>query len=131
MLTGTGHEEDQPSHLRVATLREYVKEWYGDDSAVLGAKDLDEAEAGVGIKSKEERKRSHVQKNVEEYAGLLGRACPAGVYEYVDVDEVCKLTRSLSEYADVDLVGIEEPLWRERRMEWEEVGDKCTGTSLL
>lgn len=26
----------------------------------------------------------HVKKNVEEYAGLLGRVCPASVYEYVD-----------------------------------------------
>lgn len=117
MLTGTGHEEDQPPHLRVATLREYVQEWYGDDSAVLGAKDMDEPEAEVEIKSKEERRRSHVQKNVEEYAGLLGRACPAGVYEYVDVDEVCNLLCTL-ECADMDLAGIEE-----RRMEWEKVGD--------
>src|SRR5262249_21708488 len=30
---------------------------------------------------------AHVQKNVGEYAGLLGRACPAGVYEYVDAGE--------------------------------------------
>lgn len=27
-----------------------------------------------------------MQKNVEEYAGLLGRACPAAVYEYVDAE---------------------------------------------
>ncbi|GAA5940825.1 electron-transferring-flavoprotein dehydrogenase [Sporobolomyces koalae] len=27
---------------------------------------------------------AHVKKNVEEYAGLLGRVCPASVYEYVD-----------------------------------------------
>jgi hypothetical protein len=27
-----------------------------------------------------------VKKNVGEFAGLLGRACPAQVYEYVDVD---------------------------------------------
>lgn len=25
-----------------------------------------------------------MEKNVGEFAGLLGRACPAGVYEYVD-----------------------------------------------
>ncbi|GAA5894397.1 electron-transferring-flavoprotein dehydrogenase [Sporobolomyces salmoneus] len=30
---------------------------------------------------------SHVKTNVEEYAGLLGRVCPAAVYEYVDVEE--------------------------------------------
>jgi electron-transferring-flavoprotein dehydrogenase len=31
--------------------------------------------------------REHVRVNVNEYAGLLGRACPAGVYEYVDDPE--------------------------------------------
>ncbi|PPR04932.1 hypothetical protein CVT24_007313, partial [Panaeolus cyanescens] len=30
-----------------------------------------------------ETRREHVRVNVEQYAGLLGRACPAGVYEYV------------------------------------------------
>ena len=29
-------------------------------------------------------RREHVRVNVGEYAGLLGRACPAQVYEYVD-----------------------------------------------
>ena len=29
---------------------------------------------------------AHVKKNIEEYAGLLGRACPASVYEYVDAE---------------------------------------------
>ncbi|KAM0791357.1 hypothetical protein ACM66B_005824 [Microbotryomycetes sp. NB124-2] len=29
---------------------------------------------------------AHVRKNVEEYAGLLGRACPAAVYEYVEAE---------------------------------------------
>ncbi|CAE6474234.1 unnamed protein product [Rhizoctonia solani] len=29
-------------------------------------------------------RHEHVKINVSEYAGLLGRACPAGVYEYVD-----------------------------------------------
>lgn len=32
------------------------------------------------------RRQDHVRINLNEYAGLLGRACPAGVYEYV-VDE--------------------------------------------
>ena len=27
---------------------------------------------------------THVKVNVAEYAGLLGRACPAAVYEYID-----------------------------------------------
>ena len=30
-----------------------------------------------------ETRSAHVKKNVEEFAGLLGRACPAQVYEYV------------------------------------------------
>jgi len=31
-----------------------------------------------------EARKKHIQTNVGEYAGLLGRACPAAVYEYVD-----------------------------------------------
>lgn len=31
-------------------------------------------------------RREHIRVNVDEYAGLLGRACPAQVYEYVDAD---------------------------------------------
>lgn len=31
-----------------------------------------------------EARRRHVETNVKDYAGLLGRGCPAGVYEYVD-----------------------------------------------
>lgn len=27
---------------------------------------------------------AHVKTNTEEFAGLLGRACPAGVYEYTE-----------------------------------------------
>jgi electron-transferring-flavoprotein dehydrogenase len=30
--------------------------------------------------------KKHVQVNVGEYAGLLGRACPAAVYEYVEAE---------------------------------------------
>jgi len=60
-LTGTNHAEDQPAHLRVRT------------------EDMQTETT--------ERRREHVQKNVEEYAGLLGRACPAGVYEYVDDED--------------------------------------------
>jgi len=33
-----------------------------------------------------EARTRHVKVNVGEYAGLLGRACPAGVYEYVDAE---------------------------------------------
>lgn len=45
--------------------------------------------AGVGaaeatsVEEEKERRKKHVKTNLGEYAGLLGRACPAGVYEYV------------------------------------------------
>ncbi|TFK45664.1 hypothetical protein OE88DRAFT_1103824 [Heliocybe sulcata] len=55
-LTGTNHAEDQPVHLRV------TKD---------GREDA-------------EVRREHVRRNTEEFAGLLGRACPAAVYEYVE-----------------------------------------------
>jgi len=58
-LTGTNHTEDQPAHLRVRTEED-------------------------GSAETSERRGEHVRVNVEEYAGLLGRACPAGVYEYVE-----------------------------------------------
>ncbi|KAM0753115.1 oxidoreductase [Meredithblackwellia eburnea MCA 4105] len=35
---------------------------------------------------KDEDRKSHVEKNVGEYAGLLGRVCPAAVYEYVEAN---------------------------------------------
>ncbi|KAF5352268.1 hypothetical protein D9758_011935 [Tetrapyrgos nigripes] len=86
-LTGTNHEEDQPVHLRVATLGEYVREWYGDEANVLGGATDGGASAaaeGQEVMDPTERRKTHVKRNVEEFAGLLGRACPAGVYEYVD-----------------------------------------------
>ncbi|KIM64616.1 hypothetical protein SCLCIDRAFT_610523 [Scleroderma citrinum Foug A] len=55
-LTGTNHAEDQPVHLRVRA--------GGVEDAYV--------------------RREHVKRNVGEFGGLLGRACPAGVYEYVD-----------------------------------------------
>ncbi|KAK0194170.1 hypothetical protein F5146DRAFT_1101854 [Armillaria mellea] len=63
MLTATNHVEDQVPHLR------------GE-------------EGELDVKA---RRRKHVEVNVGEYAGLLGRACPAGVYEYVD-DEASKIS---------------------------------------
>ena len=59
-LTGTNHAEDQPVHLLVR-------------------KSEDQTEETV-------RRTEHVKRNVGEFGGLLGRACPAGVYEYVDVE---------------------------------------------
>ncbi|KIY69920.1 FAD/NAD(P)-binding domain-containing protein [Cylindrobasidium torrendii FP15055 ss-10] len=70
-LTGTNHAEDQVAHLRVMDSNEYLQEWYGD---------AEPASEDVAL----ERKHKHTSRNVDEFAGLLGRACPAGVYEYVD-----------------------------------------------
>lgn len=70
-LTGTNHAEDQPVHLRVMT----------------GAESDKAHSAGEVERESEERRKEHVRVNVGEYAGLLGRACPAGVYEYVDAGE--------------------------------------------
>lgn len=61
-LTGTNHAEDQPVHLRVR--KDSV-----EDLAL---------------------RREHVRRNVGEYAGLLQRACPAGVYEYIEDEAVSK-----------------------------------------
>ncbi|KIK76733.1 hypothetical protein PAXRUDRAFT_413626 [Paxillus rubicundulus Ve08.2h10] len=55
-LTGTNHAEDQPIHLRIR-------------------KD--------GVEDTTLRK-DHVHRNMNEYTGLLQRACPAGVYEYTE-----------------------------------------------
>jgi electron-transferring-flavoprotein dehydrogenase len=41
----------------------------------------------VHLRIEDSRRSQHVKENVGEYAGLLGRACPAGVYEYVDDTE--------------------------------------------
>jgi electron-transferring-flavoprotein dehydrogenase len=60
-LTGTNHAEDQPVHLVIRTPTEQNEELT--------------------------RRKEHVATNVGEYAGLLGRACPAGVYEYVEANE--------------------------------------------
>lgn len=70
-LTGTNHAEDQMVHLRVATLSQYKAERYGE-----------RAQAPADSV----QYRQHVQNNMEKYAGLLGHACPAGVYEYVDTE---------------------------------------------
>jgi electron-transferring-flavoprotein dehydrogenase len=74
-LTGTNHTEDQPSHLKVETLTEYLQEVYGDGGA---------GDAATREKSLDATRREHVKVNVGQYAGLLGHACPAGVYEYID-----------------------------------------------
>lgn len=75
-LTGTNHAEDQPVHLRV---RRYEKT---EAAGAEGARpSLEEEEVYT---EDSEVRREHVRRNVGEYAGLLGRACPAQVYEYVE-----------------------------------------------
>lgn len=69
-LTNTNHAEDQPAHLRVRTEE-------GVEQSGMGAHDVMQGET-------KERRGEHVRVNTEEYAGLLGRACPAQVYEYVE-----------------------------------------------
>lgn len=74
-LTGTNHAEDQPVHLRVRQYQQGAKD--------VGHEGKEGPSAEKWTEDKEIR-REHVKKNVGEYAGLLGRACPAQVYEYVD-----------------------------------------------
>ncbi|PPQ90503.1 hypothetical protein CVT25_014186 [Psilocybe cyanescens] len=97
-LTGTNHAEDQPVHLRVVPTRTYIEkgktnpavgagvgavriEALVEDDAAAEAEKVGKGEEGV--KEELERRRRHVKINYGKYAGLLGRACPAGVYEYV------------------------------------------------
>lgn len=80
-LTGTNHAEDQPIHLRVdggGPMRNH-----GSQLPLTGGASGSDRQARL-----RDIRRHHVKKNVGEFAGLLGHACPAGVYEYVDEDEV-------------------------------------------
>jgi electron-transferring-flavoprotein dehydrogenase len=93
-LTGTNHAENQPVHLRVVKTAKFIDEvvekkqegnWAvgaGVDAVETEAEALS-AEDQEMVEEELETRRKHVQVNVGEYAGLLGRACPAGVYEYV------------------------------------------------
>lgn len=105
-LTGTNHAEDQPVHLRVVPTRKYLdelKDKTGNPAigAGVGAVRTEaeiEAEDGAilketakdEVKEELERRRYHVAINYGLYAGLLGRACPAGVYEYVPEEGVAE-----------------------------------------
>ena len=95
-LTGTNHAEDQPVHLRVVPTRKYLNNLKNKTSnpavgagvsAVQTEADVEGASASgevqQAVEDEKERRRNHVRVNLGEYAGLLGRACPAGVYEYV------------------------------------------------
>ncbi|EMD37200.1 hypothetical protein CERSUDRAFT_137729 [Gelatoporia subvermispora B] len=75
-LTGTNHAEDQPCHLRV---RRYALASAPTDAGAEGTVAQPE-----NYEESSSARQEHVRKNVGEYAGLLGRACPAAVYEYVD-----------------------------------------------
>lgn len=76
-LTGTNHAEDQRVHLRVrARSGPYANAKDAPTAAV------DPPGVGEGFKERAE----HVERNIRDYAGLLGRACPAAVYEYVDAE---------------------------------------------
>jgi electron-transferring-flavoprotein dehydrogenase len=75
-LTGTNHNEDEPSHLRLDTQPQFEDFYYGKHTS---------PQASDGGWSK--KQAGHTKINVDNYAGLLQNACPAGVYEYVP-DEV-------------------------------------------
>ncbi|KAF8352154.1 hypothetical protein F5887DRAFT_934184 [Amanita rubescens] len=93
-LTGTNHAEDQPVHLRVVKMKSYMDALAGKDNlpvsigaGVSAVTAVDDALDAQQIMERERQARqAHVRANVEEYAGLLGRACPAGVYEYVETE---------------------------------------------
>ncbi|PPQ75064.1 hypothetical protein CVT24_010468 [Panaeolus cyanescens] len=101
-LTGTIHDEDQSVHLRVVKTTNYMSNMgvTGSEDAKAGnvavgsgaagvtaqVEVLKENEEGVerdNVERELETRREHVRVNVQQYAGLLGRAYPAGVYEYV------------------------------------------------
>ncbi|KAF8166202.1 hypothetical protein BJ912DRAFT_1025920 [Pholiota molesta] len=82
-LTGTNHAEDQPVHLRVVSTRKYRADTVGSGGR-RGAKAVQSVAEAMAAESGLAR-----GENVGMYAGLLGRACPAAVYEYVkDEDAV-------------------------------------------
>jgi electron-transferring-flavoprotein dehydrogenase len=83
-LTNTNHAEDQPVHLRLPYTTYDLAET-GDPIQEDGAVSSTEEEERrkLMMKAREE----HVKVNVRDYAGLLGRACPASVYEYVDAEK--------------------------------------------
>lgn len=101
-LTGTNHAEDQPVHLRVVKTRRYIEEVEEKkgNPAIGGGVGAVKTEAEVeengaekedvqeDVQDELERRRRHVELNYGQYAGLLGRACPAGVYEYVPEEGV-------------------------------------------
>ena len=86
-LTGTNHAEDQPVHLRV---RKYLTE--GEHAGAEGEQPEKDLATERYVEDADVR-REHVRLNVGEYAGLLGRGCPAQVYEYVDAEDAESATQ--------------------------------------
>ncbi|KAJ7253205.1 FAD/NAD(P)-binding domain-containing protein [Mycena rebaudengoi] len=82
-LTGTNHAEGQPVHLRVMRGAATTTSDSGAASADSASTSTTASESANDTAA---RRRAHVRVNVGTYAGLLGRACPAGVYEYVEDD---------------------------------------------
>ncbi|KAJ4001893.1 FAD/NAD-P-binding domain-containing protein [Lentinula boryana] len=91
-LTDTFHEEDQPEHLRLLTLPEAK---IGVKLSEIRLEDEGEEESpststststpdSQPQPSQSQHRQNHVRINLSHYAGLLERACPAGVYEYVE-----------------------------------------------
>ncbi|KAJ7253222.1 FAD/NAD-P-binding domain-containing protein [Mycena rebaudengoi] len=95
-LTGTNHAEGQPVHLRVMRGAVTTTSDSGAASADSASASTTASESAsdvgdgalpaVDTTETAARRRAHVRVNVGTYAGLLGRACPAGVYEYVEDD---------------------------------------------
>ncbi|KAF8143910.1 hypothetical protein K438DRAFT_594346 [Mycena galopus ATCC 62051] len=78
-LTGTNHAEGEAVHLRVMRANTSTQTSSGTEADEDAPPDTDPHENPA-------RRRAHVHANVGTYAGLLQRACPAGVYEYVADD---------------------------------------------
>ncbi|KAF8131338.1 FAD/NAD-P-binding domain-containing protein [Mycena galopus ATCC 62051] len=78
-LTGTNHAEGEAVHLRVMRANTSTQTSSSTEADEDALPDTDAHETPA-------RRRVHVHANVGTYAGLLQRACPAGVYEYVADD---------------------------------------------
>lgn len=70
-LTGTNHAEGQPSHLRLP-----------DEEGARAR----HTQTNVAGESANSSSRDGIDIGSAEYAGLLGQACPAAVYEYAEAE---------------------------------------------